>query len=289
MMGAKPFLKWAGGKGRLLPEIRKFYPSPADRQINFDILNGRNFKPREIYISDANFELVNAYRILRDNVEELVAALKIMDDEFRSQFVDRKSYFLNKRNRFNKLMTVKKYGIEKAALFIFLNKTCYNGLYRVNSKGLFNVAFGRYKNPVICDEKNLLAAHEKLQHVKISYGSYQVADDFIDEKTFVYFDPSYRPITTTANFTSYTKERFDDADQIKLASFVNRVCQRGARIVLSNSDSGDGFFDWIYSLYNIERVYVQRNISCKERKHIIELLISNVNSVDIFPGGGGDR
>lgn len=253
--------------------------------VLFDILNGKKFKPREIYIGDANSELINVYRIVRDNIEELVAALKIIDDEFLSQSADRKSYFLNKRNRFNKLMTVKKYEIEKAALFIFLNKTCYNGLYRVNSKGLFNVSFGRYKNPVICDEKNLLAVNEKLQRVKISYGSYQVADDFIDEKTFVYFDPPYRPITTTANFTSYTKERFDDAAQIELASFVNRVCQRGARIVVSNSDSEDGFFDRIYSLYNIERACVRRNISCKERKHIKELLISNVKSAGIFRGG----
>ena len=126
--------------------------------------------------------------------------------------------------------------IEKAALMIFLNKTCFNGLYRVNKKGLFNVPMGSYKNPLICDEKTLRAVSDKLQNVKIVCGDYRNSADFIDEHTFVYFDPPYRPLTETASFTAYTENLFNDEEQIELAEFVENMHKKGAKVVVSNSD-----------------------------------------------------
>lgn len=143
---------------------------------------------------------------------------------------------IEKRNRFNhiKVNGNETENIEKAALMIFLNKTCFNGLYRVNRKGLFNVPMGAYKNPLICDEKNLRAVSKKLQNVKIVCGDYKKSDDFIDENTFVYFDPPYRPLSETASFTAYTENLFDDEKQIELANFVKRISEKGAMVVVSN-------------------------------------------------------
>ena len=148
----------------------------------------------------------------------------------------RKTYYMAKRERFNDLKVNgnESVNIEKAALMIFLNKTCFNGLFRVNRKGLFNVPMGSYKNPLICDELNLRAVSDKLQNVEIICGDYRKSSDFIDENTFVYFDPPYRPITDTASFTAYTENLFDDEDQIKLAQFVDDMHRKGAKIVISN-------------------------------------------------------
>ena len=172
--------------------------------------------------------------------------------------------------------------LEKAALMIFLNKTCFNGLYRVNKKGLFNVPMGAYKNPMICDENNLKAVSEKLQRVTIVCGDYRKSEDFIDENTFVYFDPPYRPITDTASFTAYTENLFDDEEQIELARFVDAMHRKGAKVVISNSDpknsnTEDDFFDNIYSAHKIKRVEATRMINCNSeaRGKIKELLISN--------------
>ena len=165
---------------------------------------------------------------------------------------------------------------------IFLNKTCFNGLYRVNKKGLFNVPIGSYKNPLICDEDNLRAVSEKLQNVIIVCGDYKKAEEFIDEKTFVYFDPPYRPLTDTASFTAYTENLFNDNEQIELANFVDAMHARGAKIVVSNSDpknsnTEDDFFDEIYKSHKIKRVGATRMINCngEARGKITELLISN--------------
>lgn len=172
--------------------------------------------------------------------------------------------------------------IEKAALMIFLNKTCFNGLFRVNKKGLFNVPMGAYKNPLICDEENLKAVSDGLKKVTVVYGDYRESAYFIDENTFVYFDPPYRPITDTASFTAYTENLFDDEKQIELAHFVDDMDKKGAKIVISNSDpknsnTEDDFFDNIYSAHKIKRVEATRMINCngEARGKIKELLISN--------------
>lgn len=248
----KPFLKWAGGKGQLLSEIEKYYPF-SDGKITkyaepfvgggavlFDILSKYNLE--QVYISDINAELINAYRIIRDDIDELVATLAVMQSEFVPMGTEsRKAYYMDKRERFNELKVNgnKSENMEKAALMIFLNKTCFNGLYRVNRKGLFNVPMGSYKNPLICDEENLRAVSEKLQKVTIVCGDYRESAEFIDEHTFVYFDPPYRPITETAGLTAYTENLFHDEEQIALAKYVDELNRRGAKVVVSEFIYGE--------------------------------------------------
>ncbi len=290
----KPFLKWVGGKGQLLSEIEKFYPFEkgitkyaepfvGGGAVLFDILS--KYELEEVYISDINAELINAYRVTRDNVEYLISLLEVMQNEFVPLDTEaRKIYYMAKRKNFNniKVNGNEAANIEKAALMIFLNKTCFNGLYRVNKKGLFNVPMGSYKNPLICDEGNLRAVSENLQKVKIICGDYKKSADFIDENTFVYFDPPYRPITDTASFTAYTENLFNDEKQIELAQFVDEIHKKGAKVVISNSDPKnsnieDNFFDSIYADYKIKRVEATRMINCNSeaRGKIKELLISN--------------
>ena len=291
----KPFLKWAGGKGQLLSEIEKYYPF-ANRNITkyaepfvgggavlFDILSKYDLK--EVYISDINAELINTYCVIRENIDELISMLMTLQNEFVPMDTEhRKAYYLAKRAHFNDLKVngCKDTNIEKAALMIFLNKTCFNGLFRVNKKGVFNVPMGAYKNPMICDEVNLHAVSEKLQNVTVVCGDYRKSSDFIDSDTFVYFDPPYRALTDTASFTAYTENIFHDKEQIELARFVDDMHQKGAKIVISNSDpknsnTQDDFFDNLYSSYTIKRVDATRMINCNSqaRGKIKELLISN--------------
>ena len=291
----KPFLKWAGGKGQLLSEIEKYYPFENGEitkyaepfvgggAVLFDILS--KYDLESVYISDINAELINTYRIIRDDIDELIDMLMIMQNEFVPMNTDdRKVYYLAKRERFNDLKVNgnENINIEKAALMIFLNKTCFNGLFRVNKKGLFNVPMGSYKNPMICDEENLRTVSQKLQNVTIVCGDYRESADFIDDCTFVYFDPPYRPITDTASFTAYTENLFNDEEQIELAKFVDDMHIKGAKVVISNSDpknsnTEDNFFDNIYSSHKIKRVEATRMINCNSeaRGKIKELLISN--------------
>ena len=290
---AKPFLKWAGGKGQLLSVLQKSYPFNDSKitkyaepfigggAVLFDILEKYNLN--EIYISDINAELMNCYEIVRNNVNELISVLQSMQEEFISlDFEERKIYYSNIRNEFNRLKFNSTENVKKAALMIFLNKTCFNGLYRVNKKGMFNVPIGSYKNPLICDKENLLTVSQKLQNVKIVCGDYKKSADFIDKNTFVYFDPPYRPITATSGFTSYNENEFNDAQQIELSHFVNAMHKKGAKIIVSNSDpknfnENDNFFDNLYSTYNINRIEANRMINSKgsARGKIHELLISN--------------
>ncbi len=290
----KPFLKWAGGKGQLLSEISQYYP--FDRGITkyaepfvgggavlFDILS--KYDLESIYIGDINEELINTYRIIRDNVDELISILYEMQTTFIPMSTERRrEYYTATRDRFNylKVNGNEAVNIEKAALMIFLNRTCFNGLFRVNKSGLFNVPIGSYKKPMICDEMNLRAVSEKLKNVNIICGDYRLSAAFIDEHTFVYFDPPYRPITDTASFTAYTENLFDDEAQIELAEFVDEMNRKGAKIVVSNSDpknsdSGDDFFDNIYVTHRIKRVEAARMINCNSeaRGKIRELIISN--------------
>lgn len=295
-MNVKPFIKWAGGKGQLLSEIRKTYPQGLGKHITkyaepfvgggavlFDILS--NYALKEIYISDVNAELINTYRIIRDNVSKLATHLYKLQSEYIALSIDnRKLLYNKKRDRFNdiKINGDENINIEKAALFIFLNKTCFNGLYRVNKKGLFNVPMGAYKNPKICDEENLTNISFALKNVKMVCVDYKKSSEFIDESSFAYFDPPYRPLTETASFTSYTKNLFDDKAQIELANFISDMDAVGAKVIVSNSDpknsnTDDNFFDNLYEKHKINRVQATRMINCnaESRGKISELLITN--------------
>ena len=295
---AKPFVKWVGGKTQLLEDIKKALPKDLSKRGNvtyvepfvgggavlFWILQEYPNITRAV-INDINAELINAYQIIRDDIDALIEVLSTMQNDFIPlNTEERKAHYMQKRKRFNdiKVNENEDINIEKAALMIFLNKTCFNGLFRVNRKGLFNVPMGAYKNPMICDKNNLRAVSEKLQRVTIVCGDYRESADFIDENTFVYFDPPYRPITDTASFTAYTENLFNDEEQIELARFVDDMHRKGAKVVISNSDpknsnTEDDFFDNIYSAHKIKRVEATRMINCNSeaRGKIKELLISN--------------
>lgn len=295
-MTVKPFIKWAGGKGQLLPDIRKKYPKELGKTITkycepfvgggavlFDILS--NYKLDEILINDVNQELTNTYIQIKFNLESLVILLQQMQNEYWEMDIDnRKEFYYKKRDRFNllKVNGVENINLEKAALFIFLNKTCFNGLFRVNKKGLFNVPIGSYKKPLICDANNLISINLLLKKVNIRCGDYKECIDFIDENTFVYIDPPYRPLTKTSSFNSYSETDFTDNEQVELGNFVDTITSVNAKVVLSNSDPKnvdeyDTFFDDLYNMYNIKRVTATRmiNSNSKNRGKISELLISN--------------
>ena len=286
----KPFIKWAGGKSQLLGEIRKTYPAEINRYcepfvgggaVLFDIL--ANFRPEEVLINDINPELVNAYIQIRDNAEKIILMLSAMQENFWNMDThDRKEYYYEKRDRFNEIINTSGLLLEKAALFIFLNKTCFNGLYRVNSKGLYNVPMGSYKKPLICDTDNIRLISGLLKCVEIQCGDYSKCADFIDKSTFVYIDPPYRPLSETSSFTSYAKEEFGDEQQIQLCHFIEQISDRGAKVVASNSDpkntdENDNFFDEIYKMFKIKRVSATRmiNSDSKGRGTVSELLIYN--------------
>lgn len=291
-----PVVKWAGGKGQLIEEIERKYPIRLGNGINkyaepfigggavlFDILS--KYDLDEVYISDINAELINMYIQIKDNVDELIRLLNVYQEEYLPlNMDDRAAYFYVKRDRYNELIQNghSKDTVESAALFIFLNRTCFNGLYRVNRKGLYNVPSGKYKNPRICDEDNLRAVSDALKKVTIVCGDYRESADFIDNNTFVYFDPPYRPLTETSSFTSYTENEFDDKSQIELAEYVQLLTERGASVVVSNSDPknvspDDDFFDTLYSMQFINRISANRMINSNGagRGKISELLISN--------------
>jgi DNA adenine methylase len=295
-MLAKPFVKWVGGKSQLLDEIREKYPSHLEKYcepfvgggaVLFDVLC--KFQPKEVLINDINKELINTYSQIKSNCSEMIEQLKIIQNIYKNHSPEEnKLFFYEKRTRYNELKLNEKAdeNLEKAVLFIFLNKTCFNGLYRVNSKGLFNVPFNNAKNPLLCDEENLKACSILLQNVEMKVGDYKGCKDFIDDKTFVYIDPPYRPITQTAAFTSYSENNFTDKEQIELGKFITEISEKGALILASNSDpkntnSNDNFFDELYSHFNIERVSATRmiNSNANKRGAINELLISNIASI----------
>lgn len=293
---AKPFIKWVGGKTQLLEEIRKYYPSQIEKYcepfvgggaVLFDVLSKKD--PKEILINDINSELINTYKQIKENCSGIIDKLASLQEKYwTSSLEENKSLYLEKRERFNALKVNgnKSENLEKATLFIFLNKTCFNGLFRVNSKGLFNVPFNNAKKPLLCDADNLKACSKFLKNVKMSVGSYSQCKDFIDDKTFVYIDPPYRPLTQTAAFTSYNENAFGDKEQIELAKFIEEISNRKAIVVTSNSDpknvcESDTFFDKLYKKFIIKRVSASRmiNSNAKKRGAINELLISNVASV----------
>lgn len=286
----RPFIKWAGGKTQLLDVIREKYPENIQKYcepfvgggaVLFDIL--LNFQPKEVLINDINSELINTYIQVRDNVENMIMNLSDMQKKFHSMDSgERKEYFYIQRDKFNDGIKNNINDISMAVLFIFLNKTCFNGLYRVNSKGLYNVPIGSYKKPLICDADNLRLISSLLKNVTIKCGDYSECADFINNKTFVYIDPPYKPLSETSYFTSYSKTVFDDKQQIQLSKFTEYISGKGAKILASNSDpkntnENDNFFDDIYENFNITRVKASRMINSKGtgRGTLNELLISN--------------
>jgi DNA adenine methylase len=293
-MPVKPFLKWAGGKSQILDSIRNKYPDGLGDTITkyaepfvgggavlFDILGRYNMN--EIYISDINRELIQTYIAIRDNIDELICLLQAVEQQYLvSNDEVRKKIYYSARDRFNVLKSAETDSVELASLFIFLNRTCFNGLYRVNSHGAFNVPQGSYKNPTICDERNLLAVSDKLQGATIVCADYSESRNFIDCNTFAYFDPPYRPLSATSSFTSYAKNNFGDRDQIELACLIDKLSEYGAWVVASNSDpknedSSDDFFDRLYSRHTIVRINASRAINSvgSSRGKISELLIAS--------------
>ena len=295
----KPFVKWAGGKGSLLNQLNKYYPLELKNgkiecyiepfvgggAVLIDIL--QNYKVNEAYAFDINKNLINSYNIIKNNVNELIYNLKILEKEYLSLEKDaRKEYFYNIREQYNSYKLDKDEKLlQKAVEFIFLNRTCFNGLYRVNKNGDFNVPMGNYKNPTICDEENLKALSRLIRNVKFQYGDYKTSQECIKKNTFVYFDPPYRPLNVTSGFTSYTKEDFDDENQKELALFYKKLSNRKVKVMLSNSnpkntDKEDCFFENIYKGFNINEVYAKRMINANSngRGEISELLITNYES-----------
>ncbi|MEX1376693.1 MAG: DNA adenine methylase [Eubacteriales bacterium] len=293
---AKPFVKWAGGKGQLISEISNKYPDNLGYDVDkycepfvgggavlFDVLS--NYNLRQVIINDINKELINTYRQIRDNVKTLVIELNAIQEIYHPlNMGERKKMYYEMRDRYNhlKINGDKSVNIEKAKLFIFLNKTCFNGLYRVNKKGLFNVPIGGYKKPLICDEENLLNASKLLQKAEILCGDYSACLSYIDENTFVYIDPPYRPLNNTSSFISYDEKIFDDDEQVRLRDFINELSMKEAKVLLSNSDpknvdTNDDFFDDLYSEYRIDRILAKRMINsvAEKRGNVSELLISN--------------
>lgn len=296
----KPFVKWAGGKGSLLNQINKYYPVELkDGEINCYIepfVGGgavlinilQNYSIKEAYALDINLDLINSYNVIKNNVNELIENLKIKENEFLSlDKEDRKVYYYKVRKEYNSYKLEKdEMSIKKAVQFIFLNRTCFNGLYRVNKLGDFNVPMGNYKNPTICDEENLRALSRLIKNVKFEYGDYKTSKKYIQENTFVYFDPPYRPLNITSGFTSYTKEDFNDDNQRELSRYYRQLHNNAVKVMLSNSNpkntnKDDNFFEDIYDGFNINKVYAKRMINSNSsgRGEISELLITNYKSI----------
>lgn len=293
---AKPFVKWVGGKTQLLDDIKKTLPRDLSQRkeltyvepfvgggaVLFWILQEYpNIK--KAVINDTNHKLICTYKVIKYDVESLISELNRIQAEYLPlNKVDRKEYFLIQRDRFNEKNTS---DIETATLFIFLNRTCFNGLYRVNSKGKFNVPHGKYSNPKICDEKTLRTDSAVLQQVEILCGDFTQTGKYAGSDVLYYFDPPYRPLTKTAAFTSYTKDGFDDADQIRLRDFCTQITKHKSLFVASNSDpqnvdNVDNFFDHLYKMFSIKRVSATRMINSKvnDRGAISEIIISNITN-----------
>ncbi|MES2837203.1 MAG: DNA adenine methylase [Bacteroidota bacterium] len=293
---AKPFLKWAGGKTQLINEI--------ERSLPFEITNNKftyvepfvgsgavlfwmlsKFPNLEkAIINDINADLINTYNVIAEKPKKIIKELKQLHEKYhllKNNETKQLEYYLEKRKLYN---TRNENKIMQAALFIFLNKSCFNGIYRVNSKNEFNVPKGSSVTPPICDEENILAVSQALKKVTILSGDYQNTLDHTSENTFFYFDPPYKPLSKTSSFNSYTKENFDDAEQIRLKEFCVKVEQLGHKWMMSNSDvkgkdNSDDFFDELYAKFKIERVQAKRSLNAHgdKRGKLSELLITNYN------------
>jgi DNA adenine methylase len=285
---AKPFLKWAGGKTQLLDEIVARLPQglktgEIDTYIEPFVGGGAVFfyiaqnytNLNRFYLLDINQDLINCYNAIKTSAESIIDDLRTLERKYLAKKnSSRKNFYYHIRTEFN--------ADRSPAKLIFLNKTCYNGLYRVNKEDQFNVPFGDYKNPTICDEDNLLNVSSILQNAEIICGDFTDSEKYIDNHTFVYFDPPYRPLSPTAGFTSYSKEDFNEKDQVRLAEFCKSIDSKGAKFLLSNSDPKnenptDRFFEEHYEGFTIDTVKAARSINCRAsgRGAIDELIIMN--------------
>ncbi|RTL01600.1 MAG: DNA adenine methylase [Proteobacteria bacterium] len=302
---AKPFIKWVGGKTQLIPQLSQIIleicPEPVVNYVEPFIGGGALFfwlkshnRIQNAVISDINTDLILTYNIIKYSVLDLIDTLSSLQIQYSSmEFEDRELMFYDIRNQYNDQQSIVDYNsyfctksITRAAQFIFLNKTCFNGLYRQNSSGKFNVPFGKYKKPVICDTHNLLNCSDLLQDVQIICGDFELTRKFITKDTLVYLDPPYKPISKTSSFTKYHGADFDDGDQIRLAHYYEEIDSYGAKIILSNSDPSsvdieNRFFDNLYHRFDILRVSVTRTVSAaaSSRKAVTELIIKNVSLV----------
>ena len=296
MKESKPFLKWAGGKTQLINDIQKALPKEFIKHkfnyiepfvgsgaVLFWMLN--NFpKIEKAIINDINSDLTNTYKEIAKNPKELISILEQFQNEYHfleNNSENKKDYYLNKRENFN---SRKFSNTEQAALFIFLNRTCFNGLYRVNRNNKFNVPIGSYKKPTICDVENILAVSESLKKVEILTGDYQQTLELAERPSLFYFDPPYKPLSKTSSFNSYSKDDFNDDEQIRLRDFCKKLDSLNHYWILSNSDLkgkdiNDNFFDEIYNNFNINRVFAKRSINANPEKRGVlkELLITNYN------------
>ncbi len=293
-MRAKPFLKWAGGKTQLIDQIKEQLPPNIIEQsftfiepfvgsgaVLFWMLD--NFPNLEnAVINDINTDLTNCYLTIQNDVENLMNILSEWEIEYHNlseNQKDKKDYYYAKRTQFNLRNSEQ---TVQSALFIFLNRTCFNGLYRVNRKNEFNVPIGSYKKPQICNTENLKLVSKALKSVTILNGDYSQTINYTAENTFFYFDPPYKPLSETSSFNSYAKDEFNDNEQIRLAQFCERLNEENHSWLLSNSDvkgkdPENNFFDDLYANFNIMRVHARRSINANPEKRgtLTELLITN--------------
>ena len=294
MYKAKPFIKWVGGKTQLIGQLEAELPADFDNWENATYIEpfvgggAMLFYMLQRYpciqhaiINDINTDLCTCYQTVKNEPELLIEALYDIENTYHNLKTEeeRKLFFLNVRERYNKKDL---YAVENTTLFFFLNRTCFNGLYRVNKKGLFNVPFGKYVNPTICDPNTIRRDSELLQRVEILNGDFEVTFDYAHDNTLFYFDPPYRPLSNTSSFNDYTKDDFNDNAQIRLKEYCDKIHRAGHKFMLSNSDckgrnKEDNFFDNLYSSYQIERLVASRSINSNPHKRgkLTEILVHN--------------
>lgn len=284
--GPRPFVKWAGGKTQLLNTLDEMMPIEYKNGKPFNYIEPfvgsgamlfhilRNYNVNDVYINDNNYKLMMTYKVLKDNPDALIGVLTELKNGFMNT-KDKNRYFLVCRDQFNNDSID---DLDLAALFIFLNKTCFNGLYRENKKGDFNVPFGKYENPYVFDPDSLLADSELLQDVVLINGDYEDTMQFVDDNTFIYFDPPYKPLNLHRHtFNGYTRDKFDDYAQKRLKGCVDDCTKIGAKVMLSNSDPDCDFFDELYKGYRIDRVSAKRHINSRGdgRGAVSEIVVRN--------------
>lgn len=267
---AKPFVKWVGGKTQLLPELVSRIPDRFSRYFEPFVGGGAlffHYSPKQSTLIDINEELTNAYKVIKYKTDELIADLR--------QHIYEKDYYYQIRN-VDRTEEYKSWSdIRRASRLIYLNKTCFNGLYRVNSKGEFNTPMGRYKKPKIVDETNLRACSQALQKAEIISGSFLEVEERVGSNDFVYFDPPYAGLNATSNFTGYSQKGFDKKMQLSLRNLCDRLNRKGVRFMVSNSNTS--LILDLYQDYKIDFVYATRAINSKANKRgkIPEVIVTN--------------
>lgn len=276
----KPFLKWAGGKTQLLEQFDRLFPQSFNNYIEpmvgggavfFHLYTNGRIKNKSILV-DINRDLMSCFEVVKNNVEDLV--LKLKEFKKKYQIDPEKTYYqIRKWDRNDNFINRSK--IERVARTIFLNKTCYNGLYRVNSSGQFNTPVGRYSNPTICDEENLRAVSDILKKTKLLSEDFETTLDIVSSDDFIYFDPPYHPLSDTANFTSYTQEDFSEDNQKRLKDVFEELAKMGCKVMLSNSDTK--FIRELYQDFNIHIVRAKRYINSNpnHRGEVTEVVVTN--------------